>query len=269
MSQLNLTPEDINWFFPIFGVTAYGKVLIVHRACRMPIPKSRRKPNKQKISKTTRRSLDKMIFTVGSSLVRFTSLITLTYGQNYPVNGRRVKADLNQFLVYIKRSFGAMSYVWFLEFQRRNAPHIHIITTLPEPDQCRRELFATIWADISEDGNWPYTEVKPPYRKSEAGFGMNTKDAVFRQHRRKRNWEALRSSDGAIRYMLKYASKQYQKKVPHSYRDVGRFWASSRDVRPHGGTEVPMNENEVRLLLRSVGRDFTNFAVLPKIIFLP
>lgn len=235
----------------------------------MPVPRSKTKGNKTKITSVNKRSLDRMIYKVSASGLKFKSLITLTYGQNFPINGRKVKADLNTFMVYLKRSFGNFSYVWFLEFQTRGAPHIHIINTLPSPDDCKRELMATIWADIAEDGNWHYTEVKPPYKKSEAGYGMSTKDSVFRQHRRKRNWEALRKQDGGIRYMLKYASKQYQKRVPKNYRDVGRFWSTSRDVAPSGGIEVPMTEAEVRLLLSSVGRNFDSFAVLPRIIFLP
>jgi hypothetical protein len=90
---------------------------------------------------------------------------------------------------------------------------------------------------------------------------------VFRQHRRKVVWEGIRKEDGALRYALKYAAKTKQKIVPKNYRDVGRFWATSRDVKPKGGVEVPLNEREVRELLNSIGRDFNKWEVLPKIIF--
>lgn len=269
MTTLNLTAEQINWFFPIFGATVYGKALMLHRHSRMPVPRNARKPNKRKIHSMNKRSLDRMVFYVSTSGIQFSSLLTLTYGQNYPVNGKRVKSDLNHFLLKMKRSFGSFSYFWFLEFQRRGAPHLHMVMTLPPPDECKRELMATIWADITEDGNWYYTEVRPPYKRREAGFGMSTKDSVFRQHRRKETWSGLKKQDGAIRYALKYAAKQGQKLVPKSYRDVGRFWATSRDVRPPRGIEVPLNEDEVRRLLHAIGRNFDNFAVLPKLIFLP
>lgn len=194
-------------------------------------------------------------------------MITLTYGQNYPLNGRRTKADINHFLTKAKLSLGNFSYYWFLEFQARGAPHIHLVWTVPPPDQCNRELIATIWADIAEEGNWPYTEVRAPFGKKNAYFGMNSKDDVFRQHRRADVWEGLRKKDGAIRYALMYAKKESQKRVPDGYRDVGRFWSTSRDVKPSGGIEVPMREIDIRLLLQKLDRDFDNWQVLPKIIF--
>lgn len=98
---------------------------------------------------------------------------------------------------------------------------------------------------------------------------MSTQDAVFRQHRRVETWAKIKKADGALRYALKYAAKQYQKKVPKDYRDVGRFWATSRDVAPPRGIEVPMKDYEVRSLLKMIGRDFDKWEVLPKIIFLP
>lgn len=269
MSSLNLTPEDINWFFPIFGVTTYGKILLLHRGSRMPRPKIKKRGNRKKITRISKRSLDRLLFRVSSSGISFTSLLTLTYGQNYPIDGINVKANLNHFIIKMKRSFGGFSYFWFLEFQKRGAPHIHIVTTIPPPDECRRELMATIWSEIAEDGNWYYTEVRPPYKRREAGFGMSTKDAVFRQHRRKEVWSAIRKKDGATRYALKYAAKQHQKIVPKNYQNVGRFWATSRDVSPPRGIEVPMQEHEVRALLHAIGRNFDTWKVLPKIIFLP
>ena len=269
MTRLNLTPDDINWYFPIYGVTAHGRVLILHRACRFQPPKGAKKGNRKQIYSVSKKSLDLLCYKVMTCGISFRSMITLTYGQNWPLNGRRVKADVNHFLTVIKRSLGNFSYYWFLEFQKRGAPHIHLVWTIPPPDECNRELVATIWADIAEDGNWAYTEIRTPFGKKNAFFGMNTKDDVFRQHRRSDVWEGIRKQDGAIRYALMYAKKEAQKKVPVGYRDVGRFWSTSRDVKPPKGIEVPMREIEVRQLLAKLQRDFDSWQVLPKIIFLP
>lgn len=267
MSHLNLTPDMLRWYFPVYGITVHKKVIVIHRHCRMQTPPKGKRGNRKSIIAINRKSLDLLLYKVLSCNINFLSLMCLTYGQNFPVNGRKVKSDINVFLTYAKRSFGQFSYFWFLEFQRRSAPHIHLATTLPPPDDCRRELFATIWSDIVEQGNWPYTAIESPYMRKNAAFGMNTKDSVFRQHRRAKNWKEIYNEDGAIRYVLKYAKKQYQKAVPKDFRDVGRFWGTSRDVSPPKQIEVPMTEDEVRLLLTSLGRDFSEWGALPKYIF--
>lgn len=201
--------------------------------------------------------------------MKFQSLLTLTYGPNYPIDGRRVKSDLNKFITYMRRSFGPFEYFWFLEFQKRGAPHFHIGLTLPEPNECERDLVATIWAGISERGNWPYTAVDSPYSKKDARFGMLTRDMVFRQHRRIKVWEKEKKQNGMVRYVIKYATKLYQKSVPSVYSNVGRFWGVSGGVRLPDGMLYQTTEEEIRQLMQSYGRDLSNMAVLPKIIFLP
>lgn len=264
---IRIKGESINTSFPISGVIVFGSVLIVHRVCRLPNRKTQI-ATRRKIAAINRRSLSRLLFKVIASRIKFTSLLTLTYGQNYPINGKQCKADVNQMLIYLKRSFPKFSYFWFLEFQVRGAPHIHLISTLPPPSPCERELVAELWSNIAEAGNWPYTAIETPYRKRDAFFGMWTRDSVFRQHRRVETWEGIRREDGAIRYALKYASKMYQKRVPRDYRDVGRFWATSRDVAPPKGTEIPLNETELREVLKASGRDFDKWEVLPKFIFI-
>jgi len=201
--------------------------------------------------------------------VRFRSLLTLSYGQNYPIDGKKVKSDLNKFITYMKRSFGPFEYFWFLEFQRRGAPHFHIGLTLPEPGECERDLVATIWAGISERGNWPYTAIYPPYRRPDARFGMLTRDSVFRQHRRVSTWEKEKKENGMVRYVIKYATKLYQKSVPSVYSNVGRFWGVSSGVRLPDGNLYSATEEEIRRLMLSYGRNLSGMEVLPKILFLP
>jgi len=126
---------------------------------------------------------------------------------------------------------------------------------------------AEIWSTIAEQGDWPYTEVRPPYLRRESGYGQMTRENVMRQHRREKVWSKIHKQDGALRYALKYAAKQRQKRVPPDYRDVGRFWATSQDVVPKDGIEVPMTEAEVRLLLGQIGRNLESWEVLPKLIW--
>lgn len=263
-----LTPTEINTYFPISGITIVPNGVILTRACRLLPGDPRVRGDRRKITKSHRRSLNKLVFKVLTCGIQFLSLITLTYGPSWPLNGQQVKSDLNEFLIYMKRSFGSFDYFWYLEFQTRRAPHFHIGTTLRKPTQCHRELMATIWSNIIEPQNLPYTAIVSPYGRKNAAFGMWTKDSVFKQHRRWQNWQGIEKDDGAIRYVVKYATKAYQKQVPPEYRDVGRFWSTSRNVAVPKGIDVPVREDEVREVLKKFGRDFDSWEVLPKYIFL-
>jgi len=226
-----------------------------------------RRTKRGRINQISRRSLNKLAFLVVNCDVKFYSLATLTYGVNYPLNGRTAKMHINKFITYMRRSFGEFEYFWFLEFQRRGAPHFHFVSTLPGPSRSGRELLASIWAGIIESQNLPYTAIEKPYGAKNALTGLFTRDSVFRQHKRVQVWEALRSQDGAARYATKYALKPKQKRVPEEYRDIGRAWAASRGVRLPIGDEIPATDKEIRELLYYFGRDMDGFEVLPKIIF--
>lgn len=178
-----------------------------------------------------------------------------------------MKADLNKFLIYLKRSMERFEYVWFLEFQRRGAPHFHILLTLPGPGKCERELVAEIWSKIAEPVDLAYTGISSPYGRKNAVMGISTRDSVFKQHRRQRTWEAVRSEDGAARYALKYALKAKQKDVPSVYRDVGRFWGRSGGVKIKDVDFYLATEREAREAIVLLGRDMRGFEVLPKLIF--
>lgn len=128
----------------------------------------------------------------------------------------------------LKRTWGEFDFLWFLEFQKRGAPHFHILTTLSPPTKSQLSKFAAMWADIIEPQNWPYEQVK--FCEGQACyFGeLKTNDAVVSVHRHKLNFAKIRKQGGARRYMVKYALKLEQKIVPKVYRNVGRFWGKVR-----------------------------------------
>lgn len=85
----------------------------------------------------------------------------------------------------------------------------------------------------------------------------------------KRMWANIRKSDGAIRYLRKYAGKQSQKQVPPQYRNVGRFWGTSRDVprKLESLDYVPTTDRDMREILKALGReDIADWDVIPKYI---
>lgn len=177
----------------------------------------------------SKKSRKRLAFVANNTTVVFRTMLTLTYPKEYPTDGKTVKAHLNTFLTWCRRYFISPSYLWFLEFQKRGAPHIHILLDYPlprDPDK-RVVLFYTVarkWYETVGSGD-----------VSHRAAGTRC--------------ERIRKPDGAARYCLKYAYKTEQKCVPEQYRNVGRFWGCSRDVTPKEPLIIPMDEGSVRGVL--------------------
>lgn len=268
MSVLNIPAGELNRLFPIAAICVYEKAIVVSRSSTLPDVLKRIHAKRGKVSRLSRRSLSKLAFLVACSPATFYSILTLTFGQNYPLSGKVVKAMLHKFLIYLRRKFGDFEYYWFLEFQRRGAPHFHLVTSLVGPSRVQRDVMACLWAKVCEPYDLAYTAIKAPYGAKNATVGETTQQATIRQHRRVRTWESLRSEDGAARYALKYALKTRQKVVPKNYRDVGRFWGISPGAKPLPGTPMMATEEQVKQLLWLKGRDFSSWEMLPKYIYI-
>lgn len=251
--------------FPIVKLKVYDHAIILERQSLVETKHIR--GDRKEIKTLSKRSLSNLIFTVGNTSVKFKSMITLTYGQNYPVNGKKTKANLNRFLTQFKRMTGKFSYVWFLEFQKRSAPHLHILVSLDAPKSSGNELhqdLADLWSRIAEPYDVQYSDIRD-YKQKTARL------QVRRVHCHRDVWQSIKKPHGAARYVAKYASKPYQKEVPKNYRDVGRFWGCSRDVKRKipQPTEIDVaSEKEVRMYLAKKGRDdVADWEFLPKIVY--
>ena len=149
----------------------------------------------------------------------YTKMVTLTYPNGFNIDGTEHKNHLRRFLQEIQREYKRRfekqlelefdeetekyikprtkhSAFWFLEFQKRGAPHFHIFLNW-SPD---KYWISKKWFDIvgSDD-------------PSHALAG--TRVEVLKRGRA-----------GTISYASKYAAKAEQKVVPDQYLNVGRFW---------------------------------------------
>lgn len=169
---------------------------------------------REAIKELTRDSLRNMAFVAHNTPVQFDVMVTLTYPNEYPSDGKEVKRHLKWFIVWMGRSGGVASYFWFMEFQRRGAPHFHIFTSGGELLKMKTAV-SEHWYKIVDSGDTKHLK---------AGTRV----------------EKLRRADAAGRYAAKYAGKPHQKKVPQGYQDVGRWWGHSRDVKP-----IPLEIKEI------------------------
>lgn len=149
----------------------------------------------------------------------------------------------------MRSNFGKFSYLWFLEFQKRGAPHVHLLTNIVCAGDGDRDYNARAWVDSID-----------------CGVGQERK--VYLVHKHHKCWELVRSENGARHYVTKYALKTEQKLVPKKYSNVGRWWGSSRDVKVGEPLEkVEVTEFELRRALRQAKHPAATYVFLPSVLF--
>lgn len=78
-------------------------------------------------SMASRKRMIELCLTLDSAdVVRNSVFITLTYPEKYPETSA-TKIHLEAFIKRVYRSFGKLAILWRLEYQKRGAPHYHLI----------------------------------------------------------------------------------------------------------------------------------------------
>lgn len=214
------------------------------------------------IEEFSAKSRNKMLFTVCTTKVQFNSLITLTYGVEFPLGGNLVKAQFVKMLKRLKR-YGIKEYVWYLEFQKRNAPHFHVMVDKKvTKGDGRLDWLGTSWGKVIGANGVKYSSLRDRTVRDQYS-------SVVKANSSPRAWEAVKSRDGAIRYMAKYALKTRQKDVPENYRNVGRFWGVSSGVRREriDSLDLSMGGQDLRVWLGAVGHTTKDWDVVPKYLY--
>jgi hypothetical protein len=167
----------------------------------------------------------------------YTSFVTLTYPAIYADDWKKWKNDLDNFFKRIERKYGFLvGLCWRIEFQKRGAPHFHLIVASTESlcscgseekrvikgkekrvhkPHCEihkfRKEIGEGWAEI----------VKTGYRSS--GGDMGLYEADFAKHRvAGTNIEVLgKDRKQLMAYVSKYMGKVDQDNVPDEF---GRNW---------------------------------------------
>jgi hypothetical protein len=140
-------------------------------------------------------------------------MVTLTL-PHVETDGALFKEKLDRFLVAVmKNAPEHASVTWFLEFQRRGAPHVHMLTNF----KIKKDWVSAAWARLWKDR-------LVAIRGAEAA---ETISAVMEKVSTRVEW--LRSAAVMKKYATKYSAKTDQKDVPENYTHVGRFWGIRGD----------------------------------------
>lgn len=158
-----------------------------------------------KITRFSRQSVDRLKLHVRNlPELSVKAFLTLTYPESYPTAGGRVKRDLKVMQQWLKRR--GLGGVWFLEFQRRGAPHYHMfLNGWPAGGV---DAVAHAWDKIVASGD-------PKHLAWHMG-ALSGRPCL----------ELMRNPHAASAYATKYATKLEQKDVPSDYHQVGRFWGA-------------------------------------------
>lgn len=207
----------------------------------------------------SQRSLCNLAYTVLGTRYKFRSMLTLTY-LCPPANGKVAKRHINRCMQWLKRQTSLdFQYVWFAEFTHSGHVHFHVLLTI-HPTQKLRDSLALWWYNNTGQGAGMYSNLAT--RQT-----YNVAQSIIAVISHRKSWQSLRLEDGAKRYILKYALKPYQKVIPAWYRNSGRWWSSSRGVRPEEGKPIDVTEAGLRRMLEDVNPGVGQWDILPKIIF--
>lgn len=125
-------------------------------------------------------------------------LVTLTYPRSWPAEPRQWKRHLDSFSKRLARSYPAAAAVWVIEFQKRGAPHFHLIVF--GVSRIEKTWLSRAWYEVVGSGD---------ERHLRAGT----------QVVQAKSWRALQG------YISKYVSKQDSKElnIPDG---IGRWWGA-------------------------------------------
>lgn len=134
------------------------------------------------------------------------SYAVLTYPGSFPMDGKKVKRDIEAFKRWCLRE-NVKDIFWGLEFQERGAPHINVLLS----SWVDKEQLSFAWYRIVGSGD---------ERHLRAGTQIS----------------GIKNRDKVTTYVVGYQYKRQQKDVPEDFKNVGRFWGCTRSSKIEAST---------------------------------
>lgn len=187
---------------------------------KRPIP-----PKDHRIHGFSRASRKRMMDGLASwkNLKRKAFFLALTYHEEWGVHFSEWKRDMDVLLKRMRRAFPSIGGVWKLEFQRRGAPHFHMIVCADEftTRENLQNWLTSNWADIAH-GNSIYR----------GKYATNCRRINSHRH--------------AMHYAGKYMGKETPEEIDEETGEIlgeiatGRCWAFFGDVDRSMVAEIPL-----------------------------
>ena len=228
---------------PITGFRVMRRDVLTVRSARDPDKLAARLEDTKRgeIESLSYASRKRLAIIAANTDVVFRSFVTVTYPKAFPCDGLLVKEHLHALLAALRRKCGGqLSYLWFLEFQKRGAPHFHAFLDqeLPEPLSTLARRGGRVRKSVRVHLPWQDWLCRRWFEIVGSGDDKHLRAGAA--------WEVVEKPDGAARYVAKECYKTFQKVVPPDFQNVGRFWGCSRDVPPPEGRLIPCTDAEMK-----------------------
>lgn len=162
----------------------------------------------------SRRRLMRKINSINRDEVDLPFFITLTYHDDWPETSAGRKHQMDALQKRMERAYGPFAAIWRLEFQKRGAPHYHLLAFLA-PEQIvanlgegRRRHRRAAELKLRNNVAWMWNEIVDPSDAQHLGAGTAVEEI--------RSWNGVNSY--AAKYMGKLETLQKGIEAP------GRFW---------------------------------------------
>jgi hypothetical protein len=259
-------------------------VEVKYRAFKTPTGGGgKRKP----ISELTCKARGRMRHNAVNSDTTADGMLVLTYPEEWPLDGKETKRHLDNFFRDMRRKFGdAFAWFWFMEFQLRGAPHIHVLTSGPVHGSFKQKVvhvrgcnkrcgvtLANPLGNMRKKASDSHDRCRVVYKGDAPDWVAwhwlaaidATRDSAACAFNLGGIWSPIHSPDGARAYVGKEADKTWQKEVPSDFQNVGRFWGKSRNwkkpvlrkaiiCREDGVREILGVQDDARLLPKQYGK---------------
>ena len=160
-------------------------------------------------------------------------MVTLTYPGEWEVDYHKWKRDLDVFFKRVARKFSDYWFVWKLEFQKRGAPHFHLLGSFGDDvviNQALKEWVSRVWYEIVGSGDEKHLKA-----------GTNV--------------EVLDSNKKVRAYVCKYISKEDMPKDENGKEvKVGRWWGKSGNIPARCVVSVQLEYDKWVMVRRLVKR---------------
>ena len=222
INRWNVSAQKYN-YLSVLSVKVYDKDLRVSDGYQVArhIDKTKEKRKRGAIKKYSFGASKRCKFFIRNTAHIMKVIITLTYPNDYPMDGVMVKKHLHKFLLWL--TYHGYKYIWALEFQERGAPHFHILIDKEIPHQ----KVAQSWYKIVGSNDEKHLKA-----------GTETR--------------AIRAKGAIGYYLTTYMEKAKQKAVPPEYEKVGRFWGNSKGLLKENKMKIYGTEEEIAKLKESI-----------------
>lgn len=199
-----------------------------------------RPPQRGVVSSWSPKSRRRMVRTIAECVLdgHGWGMVTLTYPGDWlscVPSPEVAKRQLKAFRKRWERKFGVqIECIWKLEFQRRGAPHFHLLIRIPSVAlPIVRSWVLETWASIVGSGD---------PRHAKAGTSVDVK------------WRGWDGAAAIARYFGKHglwSTKEYQHDVPDDWETSGRWWGVWNLDRVRESVSIDdLTAKQVRRLLR-------------------